>query len=711
MAVIIKNNKLATMSLGELNKNIVEKGKHMARLASGQKITGASDGAAEFSIAEKMQAQLRSLGQDIENTKTGRSMLAVGAGGIERIVDELRGMKALAINAANDSNTDADRATIQKEFDQKKQDIADIVASTNYNGKLLLDGTYSRKGKLTIGGQNDLITPYGPRGAAPAPVTSTGPTSQENWPSDGVIRYGGAYTIPDGYTGTITIDAVAAAGGVRLSQAGGVLTNVNINVDSPASGGANLWIDNLSINNTTDGSIIQFSGGDNTLTLLGSSTLTQTVGNATAAVVDMGDGLTVQGNGSSLTIVNYNNLTSAGACIGTDAGNSTNGSLNVVDATLNLHAGFGAGIGSGGSGGRVGDITVSNTTINVTGGTFSAIGSGASSSSCGDILFSHSTINDVYESGYGLPTGYATNRLGSVDTCIGSGYAGSGCGNITVEDSVVNARNSDSALVGAGDGGSRCGDITISNSDIMGYSNHGAGVGSGRGGSRAENIYIKNASRIWHSSPDGAAVGSGLSGHVGTIHISRSSLDLLDASGAYQDTGTAVAGIGHGRNGTSGDFEGLEDMEDDPPEEVEVQGTPLIIHTGTRANQHMRCYIENLGIKALGIEHAELTTQEKAARLLGNPHNPNEVGVLDRAIDYVLGEATQVGAYMSRLEQTKENLTNNQENTTSAESTLRDADMAAEMTAMAKANILTQSSQAMLAQANQISSSVLDLLG
>ena len=46
MAMVLKNNKLAAMSLGELNKNIVEKGKRMTRLATGQKIVGASDGAA-----------------------------------------------------------------------------------------------------------------------------------------------------------------------------------------------------------------------------------------------------------------------------------------------------------------------------------------------------------------------------------------------------------------------------------------------------------------------------------------------------------------------------------------------------------------------------------------------------------------------------------------------------------------------------------------
>ena len=65
-------------------------------------------------------------------------------------LEELRSLKELAINAANDSNTDADRATIQKEFDQKRANIDDIVTMTNYNTKPLLDGRYRRSEIITV---------------------------------------------------------------------------------------------------------------------------------------------------------------------------------------------------------------------------------------------------------------------------------------------------------------------------------------------------------------------------------------------------------------------------------------------------------------------------------------------------------------------------------------------------------------------------------
>ena len=63
---------------------------------------------------------------------------------MQNILEELRSLKELAINAANNHNSDQDRKILQQEFDQRKADIEDIATSTNYNGKRLLDGTYQR---------------------------------------------------------------------------------------------------------------------------------------------------------------------------------------------------------------------------------------------------------------------------------------------------------------------------------------------------------------------------------------------------------------------------------------------------------------------------------------------------------------------------------------------------------------------------------------
>lgn len=712
MAMTVMNNPSAMMTLGELNKNVSNLGKQLKKVATGTKITGAGDGAAEYNIAEKMQSQIRGLAQDIENTRTGRSILKVAEGGIQGIVDELRDMKQLAINAANDTNTDVDRATIQKEFDQKLQQIDDIVSSTNYNGKLLLDGTYARK--VYVAGKEEYVG--GPKGATATSVASTGPENVETWPSDGVIQYGGAYTIPDGYTGTITIKSPAAAGGVKLSQAGAALNNVNIEVEAPASGGGKLWIDNLNItNNTGNNSIIQFNGSDNTLTLIGSNVLNLDINAATSAVVDMGDGLTVQGNGSELSIVNKKN--SKGPGIGSDAGQETSGNLKVINATITINNYDGAGIGSGaGTGSGVGDLTITNSTINLTGHYNAGIGAGASGGSVGDILVEQSTINMVY---MGNGNDILGDPYGNVDTCIGSAVGSEYCGNITVKDSVVTSNGQLSPAIGAGDG-SNCKDILIDNSDLTSLTTEAAGVGSGQGGSTTGDITVIHGSKIKHTSNHGAAIGSGANGHVGKITIDSSSLKLLDASDAYIDPSHKIPGIGKGYGGTADDSIPPEVIPTDP---VIHDGNPLKIHTGTRANQRINCWIENLGTKSIfcsdppkRLSDAELDslvnvrTRESAQHLLGDVSDPSIEGPLDKAINYVLGEITQVGSYINRLEATEETITINHENTTSSESVIRDADMAKEMTEYTKANVLAQAAQSMLAQANQNSSSVLSLL-
>ena len=86
------------------------------------------------------------------------------------------------------------------------------------------------------------------------------------------------------------------------------------------------------------------------------------------------------------------------------------------------------------------------------------------------------------------------------------------------------------------------------------------------------------------------------------------------------------------------------------------------------------------------------------------------IGAVQSRLEYTQSNLTTIGAAMSRLEYTQSNLTTASENVTAAESTIRDADMAKEMTEYTKNNVLMQAAQSMLAQANQSSSNVLSLL-
>ena len=129
-------------SLGQLNKNITRMGKTLAKVAGAQKRTSVADGASEVAISEKMRQQIRSLGQDQQNVQNGSAMMRTAEGGVTDIVDVLREMKKKAVDAANDSNTDEDRATIQKEINQLRDTINDVAIDTQFNGKRLLNGLY-----------------------------------------------------------------------------------------------------------------------------------------------------------------------------------------------------------------------------------------------------------------------------------------------------------------------------------------------------------------------------------------------------------------------------------------------------------------------------------------------------------------------------------------------------------------------------------------
>ena len=130
----------AKNALNQLDKNDKALAKSLKKVASGMKINSAADDASGFSISEKMRVQINSLDQDYDNAQTGNSMLKVAEGGLQSSVDILRTLKEKVINAANDSNTDEDRATIQKELNQAVDQL-DENAGVTYNGKTMLDGS------------------------------------------------------------------------------------------------------------------------------------------------------------------------------------------------------------------------------------------------------------------------------------------------------------------------------------------------------------------------------------------------------------------------------------------------------------------------------------------------------------------------------------------------------------------------------------------
>lgn len=142
MAMVVKNNISAKNTVNQLDKNEKAAAKDLKKLASGRRINGAADDASGYAISERMDVQIRGLEQDNANTQNGASLLKTAEGAVSSTVDILKTLKEKAINAANDTNTNADRETIQKEVNQAIKQL-DENATVTYNGKTLLDGSKS----------------------------------------------------------------------------------------------------------------------------------------------------------------------------------------------------------------------------------------------------------------------------------------------------------------------------------------------------------------------------------------------------------------------------------------------------------------------------------------------------------------------------------------------------------------------------------------
>lgn len=125
------------------------------------------------------------------------------------------------------------------------------------------------------------------------------------------------------------------------------------------------------------------------------------------------------------------------------------------------------------------------------------------------------------------------------------------------------------------------------------------------------------------------------------------------------------------------------------------------LQIGANANQQLNLSIEDMRATSLGVSNLQVGTQSQAN---------TAINVIDEATKRVSSERANLGAAQNRLEYTISNLDNTAENLTSAESTLRDVDMAKEMMEYSKNNILSQAAQSMISQANQQPQNVLQLL-
>ncbi|HHJ39573.1 MAG: flagellin [Methylothermaceae bacteria B42] len=143
MPQVINTNIASINTQRQLNRSQDAMQTAMERLSSGLRINSAKDDAAGLAISDRMTAQIRGLNQAVRNANDGISLAQTAEGALQESTNILQRMRELSIQSANDTNTAADRANLQKEINQLVQELDRIATHTTFNGKKLLDGTFN----------------------------------------------------------------------------------------------------------------------------------------------------------------------------------------------------------------------------------------------------------------------------------------------------------------------------------------------------------------------------------------------------------------------------------------------------------------------------------------------------------------------------------------------------------------------------------------
>ncbi|WP_297569844.1 flagellinolysin [uncultured Anaerovibrio sp.] len=598
MAMVINNNIAAMTILGETNKNSKAMKKGLEKLSSGMKINSAGDGASEYSISEKMRAQIRSLDQDSRNAQNARSLLKVADGVLSNSVAIMRTMKEKAIDAANDTNTDSDRAIIQKDIDQQIDQLNDNSLVT-FNGKYIFDGaadhTYSKEQTIMaalntewISNSLDMIT------------RSTGLSFEAGDPSVKEM--------------TVKFEEVTS----------GAQANALAWVTSYPSGNKTSKLE-MTVNMSYYNSLVEGDVNGSTTTP-GAGYLDRTIAHEMTHAV------------MSANIEGFTGANGLYACI-------KEGSAEVVHGIDDER------------GTRIQNLA-NNKEI------FSKLTTSTSAEG-----------NDTYAAGYVMfrymaaQSGYSAEK--SLTHFMDSLASGSGAMTTERIDAAVSAatkgkfqsfqamKNQMEADENVAASGTEflekyC-DIILPNKDTGAITGRDAGVS--RVDKTAESVVPEGGSVKFWTNPDSDST---------FIH-------------------------------------GLEVKW--PMEYMDIRGG-LFFQVGTKAAQNIHAVFSNADAQSLGLQDKDgknLSVQTQGAA-------ENAIAQLDKSIERALNQLTKIGALSSRLEYTDANIITASENVTSAESVIRDSDMAKEMTAYTKNNVLLQAAQSMLSQANQNSSAVLSLL-
>src|SRR5512134_3927078 len=129
----------------------------MQRLSSGLRVNSAKDDAAGLAIAERMNTQVRGLNVAMRNANDGISLAQTAEGALGKIGDMLQRVRELAVQSANATNSDTDRAALDAEAQQLLDEIERVATTTSFNGLKVLDGSFTAQSFQVGANQGETI--------------------------------------------------------------------------------------------------------------------------------------------------------------------------------------------------------------------------------------------------------------------------------------------------------------------------------------------------------------------------------------------------------------------------------------------------------------------------------------------------------------------------------------------------------------------------
>ena len=668
MPQMINTNIMSLNAQRQLNKSQLTQNEAMERLSSGLRINSAKDDAAGLAIATGMQSQITGINQAVRNSNDGISMAQTAEGAMDEMSNILQRMRELSVQSANDTNSSANRGSIQKEVDQLYDELDRIASVTQFNGANILDGSAGST-TLQIGANSGETLSFS---IDPVTTTDLNLNAVSGLGDSNSGRVSGAA----GVSTVETIDPVTGLATTTASEPvdGEVAIN-GIDIGAPASGSAD---DIANAINDKQGLTGVTASAYNVLE--GAAGINGVTDGSLAIEVDGSGPITIQATGSTEDLVNT---------INRDVGGVTASLNNEGGLLLSNDTGKSIAITNGAQVGLNDDTYQGYVALTSSDGEPVAVNMGSAATASAD---------KVQDFGFNITTGS--------DVLIGGGVDGSP---ITANDgiqingvelgAVAGSTAADKAFaindISAQTGVSASAQTKVEYSvNVSNMASEGAGGFSVNGAS----IDMSGVSTVDQIVTNINA--SGIQGVVASANEDTGQLVLTSQSGADVNVKTAGAAIFDVDTSAGVTTRGEITLTGEDGRDVTIKSTAT-----SQAAQEAA--FDKLGLTDMGGSSAAVG---KGLSVNTSTNASNSIDRIDDALNKISDSRANLGAIQNRLGSTISNLENVSQNLSAAKSRIYDADFAAETSKMSKAQILQQAGTSMLSQANASTQNVLSLL-